>query len=351
MSQRILALCLAFAALPLAAVWLVGAARRPGPRGALAELALGLGAAGLALAALLLVLEVGFARFAVQSDGLGHTLAARAWFARHWGPANRYGFRDAEPAATGRRLFVVGDSFVAGHGVARRADRFSDRLASHLAPGWSVLSFARNGWDTGQALAALHAFPIAPDALLWSYYVNDVAGAAARHGRSLDATPPAPPAALRAVVERSHLANFAYWRAWRLANGALAEARWRQQRDSYTDPAVWSDHRRELEAVVTFARERALPLLVVVFPHLNDAAGSRHATRRVAGTFRAAGVRVLDLTDHVAAAPPERFTVNAVDAHPNERLHGEVAERLLPLLAAEGLLAPAVAAAPPTDAP
>ncbi len=347
MSHRSLALALGLAAAVIATSLLVRAARGRASRGRLAEGALGSAAALLALGFLLLVLEIGFARFAVQSDGFGHTLAARSWFARHWGPANSHGFRDAEPAAQGRRLFVVGDSFVAGHGVARRADRFADRLAPHLAPGWSVLNFARNGWDTGQQLAALRAFPLAPDALVWSYYVNDIAGAAARHGRSLAAAPHEPPALLGRIVGASHLVNFVYWRGYRLANGRLAAERWRAQRGGYADERVWRTHRAELEAAIAFARERGAPLLAVIFPHLRDAEGSRAVTQRVAEVFREGGARVLDLTDLVAAADSRRLVVNAVDAHPNEHLHAEVAARLLPLLAAGGIAQPAVAGAPP----
>jgi hypothetical protein len=343
-SLRSLVLVLGFTALPLLALGLARAARPVEGRARREGLLAG-GMAGLSLLALLLVLEVGFQHLVVYSDGFGQTLAARAWFRRYWGPPNAHGFRDGPVAPEGRHLFVVGDSFVAGHGVADRAARFPDRLASHLVPGWSVVNFARNGWGTGQQLEALRTFPVEPDALVWSHYVNDIEGAAARQGRG------APPARLTAprglawLVDRSYLANFVYWRVFRVTHGALGARRWARQREAYRDGEVWRAHRRELAATVAFARERDLPMVAVVFPMLVDVEGSRVATRRVAGFFRERGVPVVEVEEVVGSGPPSAWTVNAMDAHPNERLHAEVAARLLPHLAQAGIARVGVAAA------
>lgn len=349
MSLRSLLLAAGFAAIPLGALALARAARRAEGRPS-RDAWLGGGMAGLSLLAMLLVLEVAFQHLVVYSDGFGQTLAARSWFEQHWGPANRHGFRDGPIAPQDRHLFVVGDSFVAGHGVAERAARFSDRLAAHLAPGWSVVNFARNGWHTGQQLEALRTFPVEPDALVWSHYVNDIEGAAARQGRG------APPARLTAprglawLVDRSHLANFVYWRVFRITHGALGARRWARQREAYRDREIWGAHQRELDAAVAFARERDLPMVAVVFPMLVDVEGSRVATHRVAGFFRRRGVPVVEVEEVVGGDPPSAWTVNARDAHPNARLHAEVAARLLPHLAEAGIARLDVAAAPETTA-
>ena len=112
----------------------------------------------LACASLLvcwLALEAAVRWRPAESDGFGHTRSARRWFAAHWHPVNALGYRDAEPAPGGspdpRRLFVAGDSFVAGHGIERVEDRFADRLGAALAARderWALSVVARNGWST-----------------------------------------------------------------------------------------------------------------------------------------------------------------------------------------------------------
>ncbi len=98
----------------------------------------------VATAVTLVAIELAFKFFFAQSDGMSFTLAAKNWRERHWRPLNAQGFRDREwrPAELRgrRRIAVVGDSIVAGAGIERVADRFSDRLGSKLGDGYAVLT-------------------------------------------------------------------------------------------------------------------------------------------------------------------------------------------------------------------
>ena len=80
------------------------------------------------------LLEFSFSYLIVQSDGYRHTLSSELWFRRYWHPINNEGYRDYQTKHLDGRsvLFVVGDSFVAGHGVKRIVDRFPNRLAEML---------------------------------------------------------------------------------------------------------------------------------------------------------------------------------------------------------------------------
>jgi hypothetical protein len=68
---------------------------------------------------ILIVLEGIFAYAFVQSDGFGFTLASKRWSHNYWNPINSYGYRDYEPEWRDKIVFVVGDSFVAGHGIKK----------------------------------------------------------------------------------------------------------------------------------------------------------------------------------------------------------------------------------------
>src|SRR5262245_21618978 len=85
--------------------------------------------ARLGLVALVLLAGEGVFSMIDRSHAVGYTLAARLWFARHWTPpGNSFGYRDVEHPDDGKKkLFVLGDSFVAGMGIRDVRERFTDR--------------------------------------------------------------------------------------------------------------------------------------------------------------------------------------------------------------------------------
>jgi hypothetical protein len=89
---------------------------------------------------LFLALEILFYSSFAVSDTFGFTLASRRWEERYWRPINSFGYRDVEHNLTelGNKkvLFVVGDSFVAGHGISQTENRFFEYPAAEF--GWAV---------------------------------------------------------------------------------------------------------------------------------------------------------------------------------------------------------------------
>ncbi len=295
-----------------------------------AKLGLGL----LSTLVTLLLLEAGFAALHVEPDGFRHTLASQRWYAAHWKPLNRLGFRDAEidPArlASTRRLFVVGDSFAAGDGIADPGDRFAGRLAERLGADWSVTLLAMPGWNTPQQARALASFPYTPRVLVVSYYLNDIEDAAKRHGRRFEMDLSVRPAWLAGAVGSSSLLNFAYWRVARSRMWSVGRGYADFVYDAYREPAVWQSHAAELDALIAPARRRGALVHAVVFPHLWDLDGSAEAVAKVGDHLRAQGVSVLDVRELVLAGDweAEALRVGAVDPHPSAALHAAVADAL-----------------------
>lgn len=272
----------------------------------------------------------------VQSDSLNVTIAGQRWMRRYWGPTNRWGFRDREhdleALAERKVLFVVGDSFVAGHGIRNRSDRFSDVLQTLLGRQWAVLNMGKNGWSTASEYRAIAAAPVQPDGVVLSYYVNDIMPAAQRLGRTAPTFAQRPRGILAPFVESSHLINFVYWRCYRSRLIGTAPDHVAYCRRIYNDPLVWESHCKELRRIVDCTRARGAALTVVVFPHLQDVQGTRSITAKVAEVLRSQGVGVLDLGPALADRDPAELVVNAVDAHPSVALHREVALRLHEML-------------------
>ena len=291
---------------------------------------LGLCASFLSLWFLVFVLELFFKAFVIQSDAFGHTLAAKRWFERYWGPTNSFGFRDKEfdarTLASSRALFVVSDSFDAGLGVNNQEDRFSNHLRRWMGSDWTVLNFGRNGWDTRKEIEALRAFPIQPDVIIWSYYLNDIAGAAAEHGHNKYIDLSISPSWVRVPVENSYFLNFVYWRWFRVLSRLEGGHFWEAIQSDFDNEAIWNTHRKELQDVVDYMRHHHIALLVFIFPSLTDILGSQRVTAKVADTFRSAGSPVIDLSDYLAGRDYRSLIVNNVDAHPNVDLHLEVAQ-------------------------
>jgi len=289
-----------------------------------------------AVLAVLLVLELGMSLFFAQSDGFNITLASRNWFARYWKPVNSLGYRDAAvtPRAPGEKIvLVLGDSFAAGHGIERAEDRFGNRLGRELGPGWRVVNVAKNGWDTPDEIEALRTYPVKPDLVVLSYFVNDIGQAAARHGLILGMPVGAPDFFFgKYLVNHFSLVNFAYWRLVRVGLKDASASFWHKLSQAYADPTIWTAHAAEIESIVTWCRDNRVRLVALVIPLLLDVRGSAPITGKVATFLRDQGVAVVDLTGPLVGRKPEELVVNAVDGHANKALQEEMARLLQPVV-------------------
>ena len=124
----------------------------------------------------LLVLELVF-MFVPRSHQTDRTLASRIWYKYYWS-YNSLGFRDSEQthrdSSRNKVVAVLGDSFVAGHGIKDMSDRFVDRIRAHLGQGYQVFSLGINGATTLEEIETLRGFPYPIDVLILSHLPNDI---------------------------------------------------------------------------------------------------------------------------------------------------------------------------------
>ena len=77
------------------------------------------------------LMEISFNLFFINSDGFGFTLSSKIWMQRYWKPINEQGYRDNEistdPAKA--KIFILGDSVAAGHGIKNIKNRMAADLA------------------------------------------------------------------------------------------------------------------------------------------------------------------------------------------------------------------------------
>ena len=291
-----------------------------------------LGFSSLMLVYALTAVELGLYFFYAETSGTGGTLASRRWFQKYWHPVNSYGYRDREhppeELADKKVLAVLGDSFVAGCGIADASDRFSNVLADSLGSSWRVINIAKPGWHTRAEYDALTQYPRVPDVVILSYFINDIDGAAEANGMIRPATGFPKPRLLRSWINRSYLMNLAFSRWYAATYGGTPESYWRFLDEAYTDPGVWRTHAQELVDIIDYCEAHDTKLLVLVIPNLRDVDNSRLATSRVTGLLELQGTAYLDLTPRLANRDPADMVVNPSDAHANEALNREIAELL-----------------------
>jgi FtsH-binding integral membrane protein len=284
----------------------------------------------MALAFVLLVGETVFAAVPA-SHAVGYTLASKLWYERYWTLRNPAGYRDVDRRGQrGRPVFMIGDSFVAGVGIANVEDRMSNLMDRELAPEYRVHNLGGLGSDTRDEYRRLLEQPEPPAVLILVYYTNDIEKACHDAGFRMPTWTPYSdlPGAGRAIVQRSYLLDFLYWR---LPHGDLVPFESGLE-SCYANPAALSLHLADLKRFVTFANEHRVPLLVVAFPHLVNTEASRRLIEPVMRFFRDQRIPLLDVSPMVERLKPRDRIVNQNDAHPSVLLNHLVADSLLVML-------------------
>ncbi len=286
------------------------------------------------LAITLLLIELGFAFYA-QSDGFNHTLASQNWFARYW-HTNSLGYRDREWSPelleTRTKIMVLGDSFAAGHGIKYPKKRFSNVLGQMLGQEYAVMNVAKNGAGTKKEIRMALNYPHYPDIVILPFYINDIHDTA--HDTDftrLELETTISPG-LASLIENSYAFNFLYWRVYRLGANERNNNYWDWLQKAYQNPVVWDAYRSELLSISHFAKERNLPLIVVIFPNLLAPEESVPITAPIIDLFARGNIAVLDVGAIIKEYNTDMLVVNSVDQHPSEFLHRLVAQHLYPMV-------------------
>lgn len=285
---------------------------------------------------ILLALELGLRYLVAVSDNFALSKMHQNWHKLYWKPINALGFRDNEPNddPTRTHLIVMGDSFPSGYGVNDIADTFPHQLGARLGEAYAVNVVAVPGVGIGTALADVMKYPIKPQILVVSHYINDLIEGAAR-----DILPPfagvrsAPTPQAAWWTDNFYLANFLYYRVYHYFSLNVSTSYADYIRAAYANPDAWQTYEtQELDVLMQWTRENDIALYVVVWHNLVDRESSLPLIAPVLAYFEARGVPTLNTAELFANDPPAQLTANAFDAHPNAHAHARVAEALYALL-------------------
>jgi hypothetical protein len=279
---------------------------------------------------LVLFLEFTF-MFIPKSHSAGITLAERIWVFLYWHPTNSFGFRDHDlptPDSQDQYVVVVGDSFTEGHGIRFIENRYTDLLQARLGNPFRVLNLGQSGSDSRRQYETLETSPIDPDVVVLQYFGNDIEQACRETGKLFvgfqyytDV-----PGFARYLVTNSFFLNFVYW----LLPHDAGENRYAAYfADCYGDVDVVEAHLRDLDLFVEYSIERHVPLLVLIFPFLEENTDAVNRYVPLVGSyFEARGVPVISVADLIQSLSPSDRVVSRSDGHASTKVHEEAAKAL-----------------------
>ena len=311
--------------------------------------------ATLLVMALSLLLVFGAAELVVRLAGSGpgelvDTAVQRKVRSRGRGPDWREAGPPGEKAPGSFRILVLSDSFGWGVGVygedvwARRLERRLGELDSEVD--FQVVNWSRPGWNTTQAWASARRRldSLEPDLIIVGFTLNDPEpdSRKVREERYEPLTRRSPKAAWSRGLHRRSAFYRLFWE--RFENRRQRRAFTAYYRELFSGPG-WEQCQETLVAIRDAARERSIPMLLVVFPvfdsQLDDSYPYRELHRQISAAAFELQIPTLDLLDTYRGIEGVRLAVTPfTDPHPNELAH-RIASDELTIHLAVGELVPA----------
>ncbi len=269
----------------------------------------------------------------ITTDGYGFT-AMNYWWYQNFGLGhnNSLGYRDYEPKpdAPGLiRVAVVGDSFAMGHGVNNIDDTFPQIMERELGDGYDVNLVAQSGWDSDVERDRLDSYPLRPNIVVLSYYLNDIDYLLQTPELSPDAIfdfPQDP--TLYWFVLNFFVPNYVYYNVAQFTSPLKRENFTNRLIDAHMDDNLWNQQVDKLNQFVDWTVDHDTRLIILLWPQIAAVADSAPAVQRVKDFFESRDVQVVNMSDVLLDKNPYDMIVNRFDSHPGVPAHHLAAEQL-----------------------
>lgn len=275
--------------------------------------------------------------FYITTDGYGFTAMNYHWYKNfYWGHYNSLGYRDVEPLPADAdviRVAVVGDSFAMGHGINDLNDTFARRLARALGPEYDVNIIAHSGWDTDVQLYHLNNYPLQPNIVILSYYLNDIDYLLQSPELNPDNRFTFPDNPLLSwFILNFFTPNYIYYNLLQFTSTERTTNHLQDLVNAHLNEALWQHQAQLLFEIISWTRDHGAQLIVLLWPHITAIDESQPAIRRVRAFFEETNVPVVDMSEVLRGYDPRQLVVNRFDAHPGVEAHWLAAEALYKLV-------------------
>jgi hypothetical protein len=215
-----------------------------------------------------------------------------------------------------------------GHGINNIDDTLAQVLERDLGAGYDVNLIAESGWDSDIELYNLDRYPLRPNVVVLSYYLNDI-DYLLTDASNPDANFALPQNDATTWVTRNFfLASYVYYNLLQFTSSARTSSFAYDLISAHMDDTLWDQQVPRLVEMVAWAQRNNARLIALVWPQLAEVDASTPATQRVSDFFRSQGVTVVDMTDILRGRSVGEITVNRFDAHPNAEADRLAAEAL-----------------------
>jgi len=311
----------------------------------------------VAFALMFLLLEFILGVIPIISGG-GSVYTAKNWFNYYW-HENSLGYRDPEPVTIDRadlpNILVVGDSYVAGHGLRTVDERFSDILRIELESEFDVFNLGKCGSNIPAEFTDLKSFPVKPDIVILSHNKNDIQDVMPRNElmRFLDASPealskyPKWDGSEHFLTRHSALLNFigflnhrhreaSFFEMMITRNGSVEallndpEAKFFYM-TYYLNETLMRQHVDQLTEFSDWCKQNDSQFLVVLFPATNDDLlnlSEKVVNKPLSAHFAERSIQYVDLYPIFERISETDRVVSRFDPHPSAELNKLVADTL-----------------------
>lgn len=273
----------------------------------------------------------------ITTDAFGFTAMNYHWY-QNFGYAqdNSLGFRDYEPKPDAEgliRVGILGDSFAMGHGINNLDDTFGQILERELGDQFDVDIIAKSGWDTDIQLYNLQQYPLQPDIVVLSYYLNDIdyqlSSSEALNPDRRFSFPDTP--ILSEFILNFFVPNYIYYNLLQFTSVDRTGNHLLDLVNAHVDEAMWAQQAQYLFEIVNWTRQNNIQMVVLLWPHLTQIEASQPALDQLRTFLIDNDVPFVDMSESLLEHPSTQLIVNAFDTHP-----GLLAQQL----AANALLTP-----------
>jgi len=184
-------------------------------------------------------------------------------------------------------------------------------------------------------------YPLKPNKIILSYFINDIHNAAEANGFPLPNLIMRPKPYISFFIEKSYFLNYVYWKLYRLLVYRPLRSLLRGSntiyedylRKVYTNEVVLSAHKKELLNIITFAHQIEADILFLLWPNLRVIDETKYITDKMEKFLRENNVDFINLATYFQGRKGLDLVNNSTDAHPNTKVHLEVADLLYKKLA------------------
>jgi len=292
------------------------------------------------------------------STGGASSLCSKNWFQYHW-QENELGYRDKEIAIPAdnmkRNVLIVGDSYVAGHGIKNPANRFSDIIATRLKESLNVFNLGVCGIDTQEEYERMVNYPVDPDIIIMAHTPNDIKDAVSEEEalRLLGVLKtPGPGTGSSSeqnfITASSFLINFIslnYSNYQNTLSINLLRASFQSfeqflksdQSKShlvsyYNNETLLNKHLAQLNMFIQYATSKEKTLIVLLFPWLSENnfdTSNEYMNVYLERYLIENNTRVINLHSILQEVDEKDRIVGRYDSHPNELVHLKIADYLV----------------------